>query len=570
MKNIVLMFLSKLNPKAEKTQFSLMGCSKPVESMQTNETSIYQLGAFNIKIDKVFAFVTRQVKEETVKDGRTTLEFFTDRVQQYVNAKDIITCNFDEDNADLALDNIMEMAQLILHEIEKFKLNNPQEKIVLHTDMTGGMRNAIMMILGVMRLLEYSGIGLENVLYSNKQGNIGTCEDSKDVYRFFDLVAAAKEFKNFGSVKELKDYYEKEKYYKKVKLSYNLENLVNAMDLFSQSIKLCRYNEFRNAINNLNECILNFEQTLQADMDVNDKLFAIILPTIKDSYSKLLVANTELGIIEWCEENDYLQQALTLLTEFLPDYICGTKRWLYVPDSAKSKFTEKYNTEYKEQGHKGNKNYFTLVKYGFDSFIGENKKMASAFYNILKDGLKNAPGRKDEVLAAITAFIREQEGKFDISYDADEYQTALSISAYMKGLDDNLKNQLINSKLYKKYCTRKGISETADSGQALSKYLKFIKNETSAKDFVVEAKIEEAYRCRKNIEKLLDNNELVCCENLREDVLECVYDYTWIRNIRNSSNHARKDKNYASIAEIKERIKKLVERLQEMERNENA
>ena len=100
--------------------------------------------------------------------------------------------------------------------------------------------------------------------------------------------------------------------------------------------------------------------------------------------------------------------------------------------------------------------------------------------------------------------------------------------------------------------------------------MKFIKNETSAKDFVVEAKIEEAYRCRKNIEKLLDNNELVCCENLREDVLECVYDYTWIRNIRNSSNHARKDKKYASIAEIKERIKKLVERLQEMERNENA
>lgn len=81
----------------------------------------------------------------------------------------------------------MEMAQLILHEIEKFKLNNPQEKIVLHTDMTGGMRNAIMMILGVMRLLEYSGIGLENVLYSNKQGNIGTCEDSKDVYRFLIL-----------------------------------------------------------------------------------------------------------------------------------------------------------------------------------------------------------------------------------------------------------------------------------------------------------------------------------------------------------------------------------------------
>ena len=53
-------------------------------------------------------------------------------------------------------------------------------------------------------------------------------------------------------------------------------------------------------------------------------------------------------------------------------------------------------------------------------------------------------------------------------------------------------------------------------------------------------------------------------------MLECVYDYTWIRNIRNSSNHARKDKKYASIAEIKEKIKNLIERLKEMERQENA
>ena len=116
----------------------------------------------------------------------------------------------------------------------------------------------------------------------------------------------------------------------------------------------------------------------------------------------------------------------------------------------------------------------------------------------------------------------------------------------------------------------KGVKETTESGQTLSKYVKFIKNETSAKDFAVEAKIDEAYRRKENIEELLKNNELVCCENLREDVLECVYDYTWIRNIRNSSNHARKDKKYASIAEIKEKIKNLIERLKEMERQENA
>lgn len=565
MKNIVLMFLSKIYPTTNETKFNLMNSSEQVNSIQTNETSIYQLVAFNKKIDKVFAFVTQSVKEEKVENfGKTTLEFFKERVQQYVNPEDIITCDFDETNSALALNNITEMTQLILQEIEKFKQNNPNEIITLHADMTGGMRNASMMMLGVMRLLEYSGVILDNVLYSNKKGATGICEDSKDIYRFFDLVAAAKEFKNFGSVKELRKYFDKEN------LSSTLRNLVDAMEIFSQSIKLCRYSEFKSAIENLKESIINFEKNSQKDMDVNDKLFTIILPTIKDSYSKLLVANTELGIIEWCEENDYLQQALTLLTESLPDYLCKSKRWLYVPDSAINEFEKKYKNEYVDQGHKGNKNYFTVVQYGFDSFRKKNNKKTSDFYDILKDGLRNASGRENEVIQGINSFIEDNKGKFEISYDKDEYCTALLICAYTKDLDENLKNKLINSKLYKKYCTRKGISETADSGQTLSKYVKFIKNETSAKDFAVEAKIDEAYRRKENIEELLKNNELVCCENLREDVLECVYDYTWIRNIRNSSNHARKDKKYASIAEIKERIKKLVERLQEMERNENA
>lgn len=189
MKNIVLMFLSKIYPTTNETKFNLMNSSEQVNSIQTNETSIYQLVAFNKKIDKVFAFVTQSVKEEKVENfGKTTLEFFKERVQQYVNPEDIITCDFDETNSALALNNITEMTQLILQEIEKFKQNNPNEIITLHADMTGGMRNASMMMLGVMRLLEYSGVILDNVLYSNKKGATGICEDSKDIYIDFLIL----------------------------------------------------------------------------------------------------------------------------------------------------------------------------------------------------------------------------------------------------------------------------------------------------------------------------------------------------------------------------------------------
>ena len=196
-KHIVLMFLSRLPKLKDAIKFKLMNSGKSVEAIQTNETSIYQLAENGIKIDKIFAFATKKVTSESIKDiNLTTLDFFKDRVKKYVASEDIIISSFDEDNAESSLDNIAAMAQLIITEINKMKEQQKDVKIVLHADMTGGLRNASMMMLGVMRLLEYSRCDIESVIYANYQGvdNDNTVVDSKDVYRFFDLVAGAKEF----------------------------------------------------------------------------------------------------------------------------------------------------------------------------------------------------------------------------------------------------------------------------------------------------------------------------------------------------------------------------------------
>ncbi len=78
-------------------------------------------------------------------------------------------------------------------------------KMVLHADCTGGLRHTNMMMLGIMRLLQYNNIEIGMILYSNYKKK--KVEEANEIYHFFDLIAGAEEFVRFGSVSAILDYY---------------------------------------------------------------------------------------------------------------------------------------------------------------------------------------------------------------------------------------------------------------------------------------------------------------------------------------------------------------------------
>lgn len=311
MKNILLMFLSDgVRPESKYK----IGADKIVQTRHSNESAVYEL-AQTCKIDMIFAFTSKRVMESNIdidNKKQNTLEYFRQRVARIVAPENILECYYDEaKNMNDALAEVAAMAKMILAKRNEYA----DEEYILHADMTGGMRNASMMMLGVMRLLEYSQIKMGRVLYSNWEK--GRVEDSADVYRFFDLVAGAKEFVHYGSIRELKAYFANE-----TEKSAELKGLLSAMENFSESIKLCRYGEFTEAIRELDEKIKAFLQRSDTQRYVNDSLFSTILPIIQKSYEPLLASNNDdLAIIKWCAERGYLQQAMTLYTERVPEFI---------------------------------------------------------------------------------------------------------------------------------------------------------------------------------------------------------------------------------------------------------
>lgn len=587
MKNILLMFLS--DGKRPESAYKI-GDNKIVKTRHSNESAVYEL-AQTCKIDMIFAFASKLVMEsQEIEDKKqTTLEYFQQRVAGIVAPENIVICPYDEaKNMNTALTDVGAMAERILEERKKYAA----EEYTLHADMTGGMRNASMMMLGVMRLLEYSQIKMGRVLYSNWER--GRVEDSADVYRFFDLVAGAKEFVNYGSVIELNNYFAKEK-----ETSAELKGLLSAMENFSESIKLCQYGEFKKAIRKLGENIELFLQKLDAQRDANDRLFSTMLPKpdaqkdandrlfytmlpiIKKSYEPLLASDNDLEIIDWCIKRGYLQQAMTLYTERVPEFIFD-KGLLAVSDQAEAEIEDAYKKILKDR--RGSRSYYIIAAHGQTPEDAKFKKIKRDFLDVLKKSLKNRKWDSAMVKQDLDDFVNQEEIRKDCeilwSHEACEKLSKLiqSWRSALGHVDEELAAQIQANALFEEFLERReGKPEVSFDKKTFYAFVKYILNNASPdvleKTFAIELELTNEYMAkvpRITMKRNLDKNVFVCAKGIEASLLDAIDDYKWVRDIRNSSNHARNDKGYVKPAYVKDRIRQACERLKEMEKIVNA
>lgn len=342
-KNILLLFLSDV--KTRKDGENIVVSETPYTNVEgektqtTNESAIRYL-LETTPLDKIFIFASKKVRGEIAYVNRKTkerllfrnddqkiwthLDFSRERFKKFLPGVDnsfFDVLPFDEDQSDDEnLKSVAEMAG----RIQKFVAQFGDEEFTLHVDLTGGMRHINMMMLELTRLLEYSGLKIGNVLYSNYDGETakGTVEEIQNVYDLFQLIAGVEEFVNFGSVKALTG---DNGYYKGKTLSEPMRKLLDAMKTFAESIKLCHYGQFSKAVEDLHDAVNDFNKNAPAN--VEDILMARLIGRIKKSYHDLIAIREkdDLRVIRWCLNNDYLQQALTLYTERIPEYL-GEKK----------------------------------------------------------------------------------------------------------------------------------------------------------------------------------------------------------------------------------------------------
>ena len=335
MKHIMLLFLSEVHLNPDRT-LSVSRYNNPDGTMiycvQTNESAVRRtadvLQKQGERLDCLFYFSTKRTQEEIsyideVGEERTMTheDLFLERIRPF--AAHCIRIDYDErSQTEESIRQVLKMADTIRLFMDE--LSWQPEEVALHADFTGGFRHASMMMLSVMQLLKYRGIRTMGVLYSNRYEQ--QVENVNDIYRMFNLISGADEFINFGSTREIMAYMEGAEQTAETKM------LLETMRDFTNAVRICRTGEIAPLAKKLQDALRNFEQA--GTVSLQERIFLRILEVFKSEYGSLLKDDfTNFDIIRWCVEKGYLQQAMTLCSEWIPGKIVSRRIFYPVKDS---------------------------------------------------------------------------------------------------------------------------------------------------------------------------------------------------------------------------------------------
>lgn len=320
-KNIVLFIMSLYRDDSIEKEYTDDSNLFKVNCKHTNETALkyiaWKLNQEQQQIDEIYAFISEQVRE-------TSLDKFKRLIQnEYYKDKIIDVPLYNNGEMKGSFKSISEM----FDKLQDYKEKNPDDKVVIHVDMTGGLRHASMLMLALIRMLKYIGMELGLVLYVNF--NTAKIENASDIMDMFTLLGGAEEFNSFGSVNQIQNYFDKLNSKKLRTSSSALELLLKRMRDFSEAIKVCtNYKDMKNVLSLLGDALNIYKKTIKLksnELSQQELFFAKLILVIEKTYIDILPKNNKPSsvpaIIKWCAKRDFLQAAITFYTEWLPVYL---------------------------------------------------------------------------------------------------------------------------------------------------------------------------------------------------------------------------------------------------------
>ena len=368
MKHIVVFFMSTFQRNKDgynETLNKYEGVETPCQ--HTNETALrYLFAREQGNIDGVYAFVSESVRRPCNKDGSknnegtfSDLENFFEvcqkeeygeyndgpstgqpgAISKEESLKKIPGDGFfrEIDVADdLGVEDAFLAACNMFDKInEDFLAVDGAENVTVHVDFTGGLRNAAMVMMAMVQMLNFSKAKIGSVTYVNFQHK--KVQEASELLGMFSMISGAQEFYSFGSVQKIKDYYSK-----KDMKSEQFNELLKSIKDFSDQLKsCCKYEKMTEAVSNLKAQINTYEQYVmdeanetELNKNYREKFFSKLLPTIREEYKGILNDDGKnklplIPLIRWALDKGYWQQAIIWTTEWIPKYLMEDNKFFY-------------------------------------------------------------------------------------------------------------------------------------------------------------------------------------------------------------------------------------------------
>ena len=322
-RNVLLLYMSifNKNPKIQ-TQ------------TQTNEGAVRYLIEEGETPDCILALCSERVRKEAkeMPDGstRTTLESFRDSFlpKVHIPAERLVVIevpdSMDEETQFQAISQLLE-------KIEK--------KDTLFVDLSGGMRDVAMLLVIAARCMrDLRKVQTRRVIYAELRGGESIVRDRTQLYGLFDFVTAMDQFFSTGTAQKLENYLRSEGEKDPV-----LHALLTRINQFSEDLALCRVRKLNDDLNQIDQAL---KETPEKSQNLTDLFFQMLKDRFSTEFAELLSSGEKAlpALVSWCADHGMYQQALTLLCEQMPEYVCQhlfvqptPKGWDYLADQKQNK-----------------------------------------------------------------------------------------------------------------------------------------------------------------------------------------------------------------------------------------
>ena len=322
-RNVLLLYMSifNKNPKIQ-TQ------------TQTNEGAVRYLIEEGETPDCILALCSERVRKEAkeMPDGstRTTLEYFRDSFlpKVHIPAERLVVIEVPD-----SMDEETQF-QAISQLLEKIETED-----TLFVDLSGGLRDVAMLLVIAARCMrDLRKVQTRRVIYAELRGGESIVRDRTQLYGLFDFVTAMDQFFSTGTAQKLENYLRSEGEKDPV-----LHTLLTRINQFSEDLALCRVQKLNDDLNQIDQAL---KKTPKKSQNLTDLFFRLLKDRFSTEFAELLSSGEKAlpALVSWCAGHGMYQQALTLLCEQMPEYVCQhlfvqptPKGWDYLADQKQNK-----------------------------------------------------------------------------------------------------------------------------------------------------------------------------------------------------------------------------------------
>lgn len=322
-RNVLLLYMSifNKNPKIQ-TQ------------TQTNEGAVRYLIEEGETPDCILALCSERVRKEAkeMPDGstRTTLEYFRDSFlpKVHIPAERLVVIEVPD-----SMDEETQF-QAISQLLEKIETED-----TLFVDLSGGMRDVAMLLVIAARCMrDLRDVKTRRVIYAELRGGEPVVRDRTQLYGLFDFITAMDQFFSTGTAQKLEDYLLSEGEKDPV-----LHTLLTRINQFSEDLALCRVRKLSDDLNQIDQAL---KETPEKSQNLTDLFFQMLKDRFSTEFAELLSSGEKAlpALVSWCAGHGMYQQALTLLCEQMPEYVCQhlfvqptPKGWDYLADQKQNR-----------------------------------------------------------------------------------------------------------------------------------------------------------------------------------------------------------------------------------------